>query len=309
MIVTVTVNPCVDRSVSVARLVQGGSNSIKSVRIDYAGKGINCAKGVAALGKEVVATGFMYEHDRVTAERAVADEGVTADFVVCPGRLRVNTKVFDEEKREVTELNERGCPVTEEDVMRICEKVNELTKRCRVLIISGSIPPGFPVDCYRQMIERCRERCKVILDASGPQLKEGIQAKPTMIKPNKDELEGLCGRKLENVTEILDAAKEIVTRGVEIVCVSMGSEGALVTNGRESFFSPVIRDLVVRGTVCAGDSMVAGFAAAFIDGLNLRDSFIRAVASAGACVMQEGSAVVTKELMDQLIPRVEIQNL
>ena len=309
MIVTVTLNPCVDKTVFVKSLVPGGMNIIEGSQIEYAGKGINVAKGVAALGKDVVASGFMYDGDHARCSAALAGEGVRLDCVVCPGQLRVNTKVFDMDKREVTELNERGSATSERCVREVMEKVEALSRQCKIMVISGSLPPDCPVDVYARMIAKCRDHCIVILDATGPQLELAIKERPKLIKPNKSELEVLCGRKLETAGEILREAKQIVATGVECVCVSMGSEGALVTNGTESYFAPPIRGLTVRGTVCAGDSMVAGFAIGFLDNLNLRDSFARAVASAGACVSRDGSGVVTKELMEELLPQVEIQNL
>lgn len=308
MIGTVTPNPCIDKTVEIPKLVPGGMNRIQTSRFEYAGKGFNVSKGVVQIGKKSTATGFLYSSDYEEAKSNFENDGLIVDCVVCPGRLRINTKIFDRESREVTELNESGAPVSPESISRLIEKVISLSRECDVLVFSGSLPPGCPPDLYKQLIENSGD-CLTILDASGTALKHGIEAKPTMLKPNIFELETLVGHKLSSHTEILEVAKSFIAKGIQIVCVSMGEDGAIVTNGTESYFADSIKDITVRGTVCAGDSMVAGFATAFVDKLSLRDAFIRGVASATACVVQEGSAFVTRDLMNEMIPKVVVVDL
>ena len=131
-----------------------------------------------------------------------------------------------------------------------------------------------------------------------------------MIKPNKEEFETLVNKKLNSIDEIkIEANKVIKKFGMHIICVSLGGDGAFITDGNESFFAPPVKNIVVKGTVCAGDSMVAGLVTAFVEKLPLKEAFKRAVASATSCVMQGSSSVVSKETLDEIIDRVEVNKI
>ncbi|OHS97378.1 1-phosphofructokinase [Tritrichomonas foetus] len=308
MITTVTLNPAIDKTVHVPSLEIAQLNRISHVHVVYAGKGINVAKGISHLGHSVTASGFLYSEDIQAATSALEKEGIIVDFVICPGHTRINTKVFDMKHKNVTELNENGVETSQEYIDSLINKIVDLSKSSKYLILSGSLPPKCPADIYAQLIEKVKPNCEVILDASNAALSEGIKAKPKMIKPNKDELIALVGHDLKNIEEIKNAAIDLVNQGIEIVCVSLGHEGAIITDGKASYFAPVVH-VQVKGTVCAGDSMVAGLCVGFSEGLSLKEAFRKGVAAATACVMQEGSQVVTKELLEQVINRVEIQDI
>ena len=133
---------------------------------------------------------------------------------------------------------------------------------------------------------------------------------PQIIKPNKDEFELLANKKLNSLEEIkTESLKMVKLFDLKIICVSLGGEGAFITDGKVSYFAPPVKNIVVKGTVCAGDSLVAGLVTAIAENLPLKDAFKVAVAAATSCVIQGASAVVSKELLDGLIDRVEINEI
>lgn len=307
MITTLTLNPAIDKTVSIPSFKYGGMNRIQASRSDIAGKGFNVAKGLANLGNRTVAVGFLYEKDALEAKSSLEKEGINVDCIICPGSIRTNIKLFDMEKQVVTEINEKGNQVNQEFLNQIIEKLIFYSKQSEILVLTGSLPPGCPDDFYKVVIEKCKPFTKIFLDAEGAKFEEGIKAIPTMIKPNKYELETYLGHSLKSLKEIKEAAISFIEKGIQIVSVSLGGEGALITDGRETFFSPPIKNIEVKGTVGAGDSMVAGLCAAFIKGLSLKECFRYSVASATACVIQDGTLTVTKCLLDQMLDKVEIE--
>ncbi|KAH0791186.1 1-phosphofructokinase [Histomonas meleagridis] len=283
-------------------------NRIQNITIEYAGKGFNVSKGLANLGYQTIATGFIHSSDIDEAYGSLLN--VTPDPIICPGSARINTKIYDISKGITTELNEPGKTVDSKTITQLTQKIQTLSARSSVLIFSGSIPPGCKDDIYKELIQISKRNCRfIVLDSSSNPLKLGIESLPNMIKPNKEELELLIGKKLNSLNEIKDAALDLVHHGIEIVCVTLGSEGAICVTMEECLFAPAVSNINVKCTVCAGDSFIAGFCVGVVNNLSKKECFKMAVAAATAAVVQSGSAVVTKELMNEFLNRVEIRNI
>ena len=188
------------------------------------------------------------------------------------------------------------------------EKVREYAGLSDIMVFTGSLPPGCPADFYKTLIEATEGKCRCVLDAEGEKLTRGMEAKPFLIKPNQYELELRVGRKLDSVQDIKEAALECVAEGIGIVAVSMGGDGAFITDGRESLFAPVL-DVDVRSTVGAGDSMVTGFLHGIALGEGLAGIFRRGVAAGTAAVTTEGTQLMTKETYESLLGRVVIERV
>ena len=139
-------------------------------------------------------------------------------------------------------------------------------------------------------------------------MREGIQARPWLIKPNRAELEALTGCKLETITDVRDAAREIIAQGVGVVAVSLGADGAVIADENEAFFAPRM-EIPVRSTVGAGDAMVAGLVCGFASGKGLRDAFGMGVASASAMCMTEGSEPLARADFTALLQAVRIERI
>jgi len=309
MITTVCLNPCIDRSISIAEFTYGGMNRVKSVRNDAGGKGVNVAVTAARLGLETECIAFLHKTGGKEIENRLLSNGVACDGVRLDGSLRTNIKLLDESRSIITEINESGAPVSEESIQKMTNLIVSHAQDSDFLIFSGSLPPGCPTGYYRTLIEATENmRCRCILDADGAKLAEGLKARPYLIKPNQYELEMLVGRSLSSMDEIRSAALQLVDSGVSIVAVSMGGDGALVTDGKKTLYAPCV-PVEVKSTVGAGDAMIAGFSAGCLAELPLEETFVKAVACATASVMSEGTQLIDEAVYRSLLDKIEIQSI
>ena len=309
MITTVCLNPAIDRSISIAEFTYGGMNRVKSVRNDAGGKGVNVAVTLARLGLETSCLSFLHKNGGKEIENRLISSGVSSAGVWLDGALRTNIKLLDQSKNIVTEINESGAPVGEADLKKMSELIFHHAQDSDFLVLSGSLPPGCPVDYYRTLIEAAEgTNCRCVLDADSARLTEGLKARPYLIKPNQYELELLVGRPLSSIEETKGAALSLVDQGVSIVAVSMGADGALITDGRETLYAPRLQ-VDVRSTVGAGDAMIAGLTAGCLAELPLSEIFIKGVACATASVMTEGTQLIEKAVYKSLIDQVEIKSI
>lgn len=309
MITTISLNPSIDRTVNVERLVQGSLNRVTSSHSVAAGKGINVALAVAALGMDAECIGFMYREGSKLFEKRLMMNSAAYNFVWCEGSVRTNIKILDQSTQTITEINEPGVRVNDNDLKRMSELVAMHAENSDYLVLAGSLPPGCPADYYRTLIESVEGLgCRCVLDADGEALRHGLQARPFMIKPNRYELEMVSGHELKTLGEIRDAALKYIAMGVSIVAVSLGAEGALITDGDETLYAPRL-NIDVRSTVGAGDSMVAGMVCGLIGDNDLEDTFRKGVACATARCMTEGHKVLDKTIYKALLDMVQIERL
>ena len=309
MITTISLNPSIDRTVVVDNFTQGGLNRVVSAHSVAAGKGINVALAVSALGVDAECIGFMYREGSNLFEKRLMVNSTAYNFVWCEGSVRTNIKVFDRSKREITEINESGVQVSEDDLKRMSELVTLHAENTDYLVLAGSLPPGCPADYYRTLIQSVEGLgCRCILDADGDRMRYGLEAKPFMIKPNRYELEMITGQELKTLKDIRDAALKYIDMGVSVVAVSLGAEGAMITDGSDAFFAPRL-NIEVKSTVGAGDSMVAGLACGFIGDNSLEDCFRMGVASATARCVTEGNRVIDKTVYKALLDMVHLERI
>ena len=307
-IVTVTANPCIDRTVWVDEFEKGGTNRATKVSETINGKGINTSVAVKNLGYNTLAVVVEY-NDGESVSRYLSSIGVENVCVAAKGKLRVNTKIFDRADADITEINCKGYPVTE-DVMKSLEiKVASVLEKDDVLIVSGSVPPGIDTDFYRRLVAEARSMgVYVILDADGELLVNGIKGCPNLIKPNRDELSGLCGGDVRDIDEAIEEARGIIKRGVGAVCISFGGKGALYVTAEKAFWADSV-NVEVKGTVGAGDSMVAGFAIGRINALLDADVFKSAMAIAAGSVTLEGTEMCGVELYKKMLPLINVEEI
>ncbi len=234
MIATVTLNPAIDKNLSVPRFEVGKTNRGEVTRTDAGGKGINVAKALKQLGAEVCALGYVAGSYGQFILKALAASGIAADFVAVPGETRVNMKINDPVCGTETEINEPGFQVSPEHLQALKQKVGEYAPRCEVMIFSGSLPPGAPPEIFAELMSMASasgSRC--ILDTSGPALQLGIKAEPFLVKPNLAEVEELLQVRLTTRREVAEAARRLLAMGIEEVVISLGKEGAVAAIGRE----------------------------------------------------------------------------
>ena len=309
MITAVCLNPSIDHTLRIDGFEYGGLNRVRASRFDAGGKGVNVAVAVSALGYPAECVGFMYRESARLFETRLIQSGASCDFAWREGSARTNLKVFDAGRGVVTEFNESGRPVDKDDLAQMTQRIVHRAEHAECLVLSGSMPPGCPKDYYAQILRALAgKECRCVLDADGEALREGIKARPWLIKPNRAELEALTGRALTDVASVRVAAREIVAQGVSVVAVSMGAQGALIADAREAFYAPALK-VPVRSTVGAGDAMVAGLAVGFATGAALCDAFGMGMAAASAMCMTEGSAALSRADYMPLVSSVQLERI
>lgn len=309
MITSVSLNPSIDRTIALDRLSVGGLNRVRSQTDVAAGKGVNVALAAAALGEESGCIGFMYREGAALYAQRLEQGGVRSDFVWCEGAVRVNIKVFDREKGEITEINSSGMPVSDVQLEAMVALVRDHARHSDYMILSGSMPPACPADFYRTLAQAAAgENCRVLLDADGERLRAGMEARPFLIKPNRYELELLTGRTLDTREKLLEAALECVRAGVGVAAVSMGGDGALITDGKSAFRTPGLK-VEVKSTVAAGDSMIAGLATGFRRGYALEDAFRLGVAAATARCMTPPDEIISGHTCSMLSEKLKVEKI
>ena len=309
MILTVTANAAIDKRYVVEGFGVGSVNRVKSCTANAGGKGINVARVAAIAGERITATGFLGGHAGKFISERVEARGITGDFVWCDGESRTCINIWDEGSHRQTEFLEPGFAVTEEDCERLIEKFCAILPDCRVVTISGSAPAGAGPMLYRRMIRCAVEMGKpVILDTSGRLLEECLLERPTMIKPNIDEIRALTGRPMNSREALIRAAADLHDDGIEIVVISLGAEGSLVSCG-EGVYDVKVPQIDAVNTVGCGDSMIAGFAVGISRGLSMVETIRLASAISAANAMRLETGFFVKEDMESLLPRIQVRKI
>lgn len=309
MILTVTLNAAIDKRYVVENFRLGEVNRVKECAYTPGGKGLNVSKPAAIAGEEVVATGFVGGHAGNYIEEALKPFGIQSEFYHLEAESRSCINIWDETNRVQTEFLEPGFTVTEEQFQGFLKKFRNLVKQADVIAMSGSVPKGLDGSAYQRLVEICREEKRnVILDTSGALLTMGIEAKPTMIKPNLDEIRMLIGTSCDSLEEMIEAAKQIHEGGVEIVAVSLGAEGSFVVC-EEGIYQAQVPKIDAVNTVGCGDSMIAGFAVGMSQKISVEGSLRLASAISAAAALREETGFFVKEDMERIFKEVKITKL
>lgn len=309
MILTVTLNAAIDKRYVVEGYQVGEVNRVKECAYVPGGKGLNVSKPASIYGAEVVATGFVGGHAGNYIEEALEPFGIKSAFYHVKDESRSCINIWDEVNHVQTEFLEPGFTLTEADFEGFMEKFRELVKDADVVAMSGSVPKGLDGTAYQKLVKIVKEAGKkVILDTSGKLLEMGIEACPTMIKPNIDEIRMLTGKPCDNLDDIITAAKDVHNKGVDIVAVSLGADGSFVVCDSGVYQAKVPKIDAVN-TVGCGDSMIAGFALGISEGLSMEGILRKASAISAAAAMREETGFFVKEDMEKIFPEIEIIKL
>ena len=280
MIVTVTPNPCIDRTPRVDRLIPGELNRAFSVRVEAAGKGVNVSFALATEGVDTVAIVPLSSRSAAEYLGLLADT-VKVTIVPIAGDVRVNTSIISADGT-ITKVNEPGPRLGPADAEAILEAASTATQRGWI-VGCGSLPPGAPRDLYARLARLATDERRVAIDSSGDALAAAVAAGVALIKPNRDELAELSGRALERIGDVVTAARGVLGRSGAAL-VSLGRDGAVYVDGdRVAHAEAPIRDAV--NSVGAGDALLAGFLAAGAR----PESLATAVAWAAAAVRSPGT--------------------
>lgn len=309
MILTITLNPCVDITLLTQNFTINSTNKFTSKRTDLGGKGINVSTALNNIGVNSKCITLNFNDNFIKNE--LDKRNFDYKLINVDGELRTNLKIFDTKTNKMTEVNENNSiedKIIIENIITQIKKEIDLLSNDDILILSGSVPNGFNLNIYNELINFAKSKnIFVCLDSSGDLLKQGIKATPNMIKPNIDELRELSKKPLNNIDEILSELEKINNFGIEYVCLSMGEDGAIMYSNNGIYIANSL-NVKVKALQGAGDSFVAGFCKELPsknDYLILKSS----IACATGTITQEGTNLCTKQDYDNYFDKVEIINI
>ena len=303
-ITTLTLNPAIDRTVTIPGFTAGTVNRVEHTSDRAGGKGINVAAALAGQGQAVAALGFLGYDNEAAFTAFFKSRGIEDRCLRLPGQTRVGIKITDPVRRETTDINFPGLSPSPRDLDALRAQLAVLSGGWCVL--AGSLPPGVEPGIYREFITTLKTRgVRTVLDSSGEALREALGAAPDIIKPNIHELEAHLGRELPAEADVIAAARELVAGGVKLVVVSRGAEGAcFVTADRAVIARPP--SVTVHSTVGAGDAMVAGIVAAQILRLSLSECARLATSFALSALTCADAAPDSQATVEAFLSRVQI---
>lgn len=300
MIFTVTFNPSLDYIVGLDSFREGEVNRSEWEHTYPGGKGINVSMVLKNLNIRNIALGFMGGFTGKEIQRRVKDFGCYTDFVkIKSGNSRINIKI---KAQKESEINGQGPAISKKELAELFKKMESIVAG-DILVLAGSIPAALPEDTYENIMKHLENSgVKIVVDATGELLLRVVKYRPFLIKPNNHELGEMFGKKLNSHDEIVFYAKRLQEMGAQNVLISMAGDGAILVDENGEIHEMKPPKGVVKNSVGAGDSMVAGFIAGYLKGKDLQEAFKMGVATGSASAFSE--TLATKEevmkLLDQL---------
>ena len=308
LILTLTINPSVDRNIQVDRLVFEDRAYILSRSDSAGGRGMNASRVLHSYGAKTLAIVTSGGTNGERLEKLAAKSGFPVKVVKIASDIRVNLTITDKQGLTI-KLNELGPPITSEELRSIEKAVESRLETATWLMLCGSIPPGVPADFYTKLIRLARDRkVKTLLDTDGDALLQGIEAGPSVVSPNQAEAERLLNRALITRVQFMDAALRIKAMGAESVIMSLGSRGAVATDGNQllEVIPPRVDAVSPLG---AGDALAAAFVWAASKKKDFADCVRWAVAAGTASARLPGLVFATLEQTKEVYKVVEVHSV
>ena len=309
MIYTLTLNPAVDRELTVPAMEFDSVLRATEARVDFGGKGFNVSRLLRGMEAPSTAVGFLGGRAGELLQDGLQSLGIGTDFVWVPGETRTNVSIVTQSHDHYIKVNEKGPLVDQAKQQELLEKIDSLAKPGDWWVLAGSLPPGVTDDFYARVINVLnRHGAHAILDTSGESLRLGCAEKPYLVKPNAEEAHVLTGLPMDTPSEIAAAAAEIRSLGAQNVVVSRGKAGALlhIPEGTWLTHTPKIQE---KNPIGAGDSMVGGLVWALTQGIALKESLGWGVASGAATASLPGTEVGSRPLIEELFAQVQYERL
>jgi len=305
MILTVCPNPSIDCTVELNSLDVGKVNRIENKIITYSGKALNVAIGISRLGGDAVATGFMFSEDGGQFMQSLSKEGIASRFVTTSGHVRINYKIIDK-RAMMTEINDKGELVPEEKQAELLDLVGRLSKKASTVVLSGSLPQGVSDDYYAQLIGRIGKNVRIAIDCEGEKLKKALKAGVDIVKPNLYELESITEMRCVTKSDMIEGARKLIDMGAKNVLLSLGSSGAILTDGKEHLYCKSA-NVAVNSTVGAGDCMLAAALVMRERGLGNEEVLRCAVAAGTASITTPGTNLFYKDKYEEIYDRLVVE--
>jgi len=312
VILTVTLNAAIDRTVAVPNFRLGRRHRAVESRTVAGGKGINVARALALLGRPVIATGFVGGASGTQVLEQLHEESILTDFIEIASETRVNLAVIDPTSGEQTEINERGPAVSAEETKRLFDRIGYLAGGARLCVLAGSLPPGAGDDLYARLIDDLRRRgVPCVLDAEGEAMLAGTRAGAAMVTPNETEAEELVGQEFADGNDLATGLSEIVRLGAEQAAITR-PEGCVATVGEGSerrLLEVHTEPLEPVSTVGSGDAFVAGYVAARYEGRSEEECLAYGVACGAESTQHFGAGFVDRNQVERLLGGVSVHDL
>ena len=307
MVLTVCMSPSTDVTIELDTFNIGKTNFVKSKTFSFGGKALNVAIGVKRLGGESFVTGLMYNENGYVFENALNKEGVPFTFAWNKGRVRENYKFIDS-RSMLTEVNDVGQEISKEKAEEVLNLIRLQSARSKVTVISGGLPKNLPPEFYGEMVKAVDQNSLKIVDASGQRLFCAIGEGVDLVKPNIDELESALGRSIVDQQDMLQGCYELLDRGAKRVLLSLGKQGAIITDGTRSYHCKSM-NVAVNSTVGAGDAMVAAAALKLQEDAPLSEMLRSGVAAGTARVMSMGKTSFTMDKYNDVISNLHVTEI
>ena len=312
MIITVTLNAAIDKSLSVPNFRLGRRHRTVEQTTLPGGKGVNVARTLKTLGQPVIATGFAGGATGTRIVEALTDEAILNDFVRIREESRTNTAVLDPTNGEQTEINERGPAVSERELELFHDKLMYLARGAAIVIFAGSLPRGVDPDIYAGLIRELRRmNVKSMIDTDGEPLRQAARAEPDVISPNVLEAEELVGHEFNDEEDRAIAVREMVQLGPReaIMTVPDGCFASVIVDGETMLHRVRIEPREAVAAVGAGDAFLAGYVAARYGGKPPAECLRYGVACGAESVQRLGAGLVDPQKVERLLPEVEVERL
>jgi len=312
MIITVTLNAAIDKSLSVPNFRLGRRHRTVEQTTLPGGKGVNVARTLKTLGQPVIATGFAGGATGTRIVEALTDEAILSDFVRIREESRTNTAVIDPTNGEQTEINERGPAVTERELELFHDKLLYLARGAAIVIFAGSLPRGVKPDVYADLIKELRKLgLAVLIDTDGDPLRHAVRASPNVITPNVQEAEELVGHEFNDDEDRVIAVREMVALGAAeaIMTLPDGCFASIVADGEPALYRVRTERREAVAAVGAGDAFLAGYVAARYEGKPPPECLRFGVACGAESVHRLGAGLVDPQKVERLLPGVGVQRL
>jgi len=312
VILTVTLNAAIDRTVAVPNFRLARRHRAVESRTVAGGKGINVARALSLLGRPVIAAGFVGGPTGARVLEQLREESVLTDFTRIAAETRINLAVIDPTSGDQTEINERGPAVSAEEVKKLFERIGYLSSGAKICVLAGSLPPGAGDDLYARLIaDLSRRGVAVVLDAEGEAMLEGVRAGASMVTPNEREAEELVGQEFSDGSDLAAGLAELVRLGAQEAAITR-PEGcvAAVGEGAERRLLEVHTEpLEPVSTVGSGDAFLAGYVAARYEGRSAEDCLAYGVACGAESTQHFGAGTVDRNQVERLLGEVAVHDL
>jgi 1-phosphofructokinase/tagatose 6-phosphate kinase len=312
VIITVTLNAAIDKTLSVPNFRLGRRHRTVEQTTMAGGKGVNVARTLKSLDQPVIATGFAGGPTGTRIVEQLTEESILNDFVRIREESRTNTAVLDPTTGQQTEINERGPAIAPRELELFLDKLVYLARGAEIVILAGSLPRGVEPDYYATLIRELRKLgVTTIVDTDGEPLRQAVRAEPTLISPNVNEAEELVGHEFNEEEDLVLAIRELAQLGPReaIMTTPDGCYACLQVDGAPTFLRARIEPREPVATVGSGDAFLAGFVAARYQGQPPEECLRFGVACGAESTQRLGAGLIDPREVERLVPEVEVERV